>query len=94
MVEEDSNKLDKQEEEDHEELVLKSSKNKKDEMSSTTTSTIRRKNNKCATGAGVGASKKDRHNKINTAHDPRHRRMRLTRNSSQILQFARLSRVR
>ncbi|PHT88722.1 Transcription factor CYCLOIDEA [Capsicum annuum] len=80
MVEEDSNKLDKQEEEDHEELVLKSSKNKKDEMSSTTTSTIRRKNNKCVAGAGAGAgaAKKDRHSKINTAHGPRDRRMRLS----------------
>ncbi|KAF3620249.1 hypothetical protein FXO38_32468 [Capsicum annuum] len=94
MVEEDSNKLDKQEEEFHEELVLKSSKNKKDEMSSTTTSTMRRKNNKYATGAGAGASKKDRHSKINTAHGLRDRRMRLTQNSSQIIQFARLSPVR
>ncbi|KAF3623005.1 cytochrome-type monooxygenase [Capsicum annuum] len=93
IEEEDSNKLDKQEEEDHEELVLKSSKNKKDEMSSTTTSTMSRKNNKCAAGAGAGASKNDIHNKINTAHAPRDRRMRLTKNSLQILQFARLARV-
>ncbi|PHT52529.1 hypothetical protein CQW23_06991 [Capsicum baccatum] len=95
IVEEDSNKLDKQEEEDHEKLVLKSSENKKDEMSSTTTSTMHRKNNKCAagTGAGAGASKNDIHSKINTAHVPRDRRMRLTRNSLQILQFARLARV-
>ncbi|PHU01405.1 hypothetical protein BC332_31192 [Capsicum chinense] len=94
MVEEDSNKLDKQEEEDHEELVLKSSKNKKDDMSSTTTSTMRRKNNKCTAGASVGASKKDRHNKINMAHGPRDQRMRLTPNSSQIFQFSRLARLR
>ncbi|KAF3644875.1 hypothetical protein FXO38_03247 [Capsicum annuum] len=93
MVEEDSNKLDKQEKEDHKELVLKTSKNKKDEMSSTTTSTMRRKINKCTVGAGMGASKKERHSKINMAHDLRDQRMRLTRNCFQILQFARLARV-
>ncbi|KAG5619014.1 hypothetical protein H5410_018838 [Solanum commersonii] len=72
--------------EDHrmeeDELIIKSCcKNKKDESTSTTTSTIRRKNNKrvtTSTDAGVGPSKKDRHSKINTAHGPRDRRMRLS----------------
>ncbi|CAN4086744.1 unnamed protein product [Withania somnifera] len=69
MAEEDFHKLDKQEED---QLVLKRCKNKKDEMSSTTSSTIRK--NKSASGA----SKKDRHSKINTARGPRDRRMRLS----------------
>ncbi|CAN4088876.1 unnamed protein product [Withania somnifera] len=75
MVEENSNKLDKQAEEDQ--LVLQSCKTKKDEMSST----IRRKTNKSSStnGVGAGASKKDRHSKINTARGPRDRRMRLSR---------------
>ncbi|XP_055827575.1 transcription factor TCP12-like [Solanum dulcamara] len=75
MAEEvDSNKLDKPEED---QLVVKGCKNKKDERSSTTT---RRKNNKRSASAGAGArtSKKDRHSKINTAHGPRDRRMRLS----------------
>ncbi|XP_049393658.1 transcription factor TCP12-like isoform X2 [Solanum stenotomum] len=77
----DQNNLDiTAEEGDHkmeeDELIIK---NKKDESTSTTTSTIRRKNNKrVTTGAGVGPSKKDRHSKINTAHGPRDRRMRLS----------------
>ncbi|KAH0687521.1 hypothetical protein KY284_018074 [Solanum tuberosum] len=87
----DQNNLDTNitaEEADHkmeeDELIMKSCKNKKDESTSTTT-TIRRKNNKRTTsgtgtgaGAGVGPSKKDRHSKINTAHGPRDRRMRLS----------------
>lgn len=85
----DQNNLDTNitaEEADHkmeeDELIMKSCKNKKDESTSTTT-TIRRKNNKrttsgTGTGAGVGPSKKDRHSKINTAHGPRDRRMRLS----------------
>ncbi|WMV22223.1 hypothetical protein MTR67_015608 [Solanum verrucosum] len=64
---------------EEDELIIKSCKKKKDESTSTTTSTIRRKNNKrVTTGAGVGSSNKDRHSKINTAHGPRDRRMRLS----------------
>ncbi|XP_060205601.1 transcription factor CYCLOIDEA-like [Lycium barbarum] len=71
---EDSKKLDKHEQD--EELVLKDC-NKKDDTSSTMTSTIRKKNNKRVAAAGA-ATKKDRHSKINTAHGPRDRRMRLS----------------
>lgn len=81
MAEGNSDKLDKPEEDQEDQLVLpKGCKNKKEETSSTTTSAIRRKNNKrtASSGAGVGASKKDRHSKINTRHGPRDRRMRLS----------------
>ncbi|MCD7458205.1 Transcription factor [Datura stramonium] len=79
MAEEDSDKLDKPEE-DHDELILlKGCNNKKDEMSS------RKTNNKsvvaaaaAAAAGGGGGSRKDRHSKINTAHGPRDRRMRLS----------------
>ncbi|XP_027771219.1 transcription factor TCP12-like isoform X2 [Solanum pennellii] len=77
ITREDSDKLDKIEED---QSIIKSCNNKKDEKSSSSTSTIRRKNNKRTTSgsAGVGPSKKDRHSKINTAHGPRDRRMRLS----------------
>lgn len=74
----DSDKLDKIEEDQS--IIKSCNNNKKDEKSSSSTSTIRRKNNKRTTSgsAGVGPSKKDRHSKINTAHGPRDRRMRLS----------------
>ncbi|TMX02358.1 hypothetical protein EJD97_021867 [Solanum chilense] len=72
----DSDKLDKIEED---QSIIKSCNHKKDDKSSSSTSTIRRKNKRTTSrSAGVGPSKKDRHSKINTAHGPRDRRIRLS----------------